>query len=140
TSALNRLEYLDPARLPQIAFGAALTPPPVIAQNVNLPPCGTPPAQCGNGVVEDGEECDDGNNHSCDGCSPSCKVETCGNADIECDEQCDDGARNGTPGARCATSGGRGGGVRYGPASPHECSGRYREWVSENPNCPNYAH
>ena len=136
TSALNRLEYLDPARLPQIAFGAALTPPPVIAQNVNLPPCGTPPAQCGNGVVEDGEECDDGNNHSCDGCSPSCKVETCGNADIECDEQCDDGARNGTPGDGCDASCRLVGTVRYVPASHIESSDCFLEWAIENPNGP----
>ncbi|MBM4354478.1 MAG: hypothetical protein FJ109_11920 [Deltaproteobacteria bacterium] len=33
---------------------------------------------CGNGVKEAGEECDDGNNNSNDGCSASCKAE-CGN-------------------------------------------------------------
>jgi cysteine-rich repeat protein len=33
-----------------------------------------PPAVCGNGVVEPGEECDDGNGDAGDGCSPACEV------------------------------------------------------------------
>jgi cysteine-rich repeat protein len=33
---------------------------------------------CGNGVLESGEECDDGNTVAGDGCSPSCVVEYCG--------------------------------------------------------------
>jgi cysteine-rich repeat protein len=37
---------------------------------------------CGNGVVEDGEECDDGNTDKDDGCDESCKVET----DWSCEE------------------------------------------------------
>lgn len=35
--------------------------------------CGVP--VCGNSVLEPGEECDDGNVASCDGCSSSCKPE-----------------------------------------------------------------
>ena len=46
---------------------------------------------CGNGVVEDGEACDDGNRVSGDGCSASCTVESCGDGIVEGDEQCDDG-------------------------------------------------
>lgn len=30
---------------------------------------------CGNGIVEQGEECDDGNRLNCDDCSMSCKIE-----------------------------------------------------------------
>ena len=30
---------------------------------------------CGNGVVEQGEECDDGNKNVWDGCSDTCRVE-----------------------------------------------------------------
>jgi len=34
----------------------------------------TQAAECGNGVVEPGEVCDDGNTHPDDGCSPDCDV------------------------------------------------------------------
>jgi len=50
---------------------------------------------CGNGKVEAGEQCDDGNTVSGDGCSSTCQNEvvgpTCGNGTIEAGEQCDDG-------------------------------------------------
>jgi cysteine-rich repeat protein len=61
---------------------------------------------CGNGIVERNEKCDDGNVFDNDGCSNSCKVEKvghvqvdkhlqpfnfCGNGVVEEDEQCDDG-------------------------------------------------
>jgi cysteine-rich repeat protein len=38
-------------------------------------PYNGPPAQCGNGEVEPGEECDDGNHDSWDGCDPNCMTE-----------------------------------------------------------------
>ncbi|MBU1221228.1 DUF4215 domain-containing protein [Myxococcota bacterium] len=50
---------------------------------------------CGNGILDDGEECDDGNNTSGDGCSRGCAdedgVQTCGNGIWEEGEECDDG-------------------------------------------------
>ncbi len=58
--------------------------------------------KCGNGVIEIGEDCDDGNTNSGDGCSSSCLNEgsvrprDCGNGAIEPGEDCDDGnARSG---------------------------------------------
>ncbi len=56
-------------------------------------------ASCGDGVVDAGEQCDDGNNVGCDDCDPSCHVEVghvCGDGILfpGCDEQCDDGAAN----------------------------------------------
>ena len=59
---------------------------------------------CGNGRVQSGEECDDGNRGDGDGCSSQCVVEAgwtcvgsssictrlCGNGTIEAGEQCDD--------------------------------------------------
>lgn len=48
--------------------------------------------RCGNGVVDDGEECDDGNATRFDNCSPLCQIE-CGNGIIEGTESCDDGNR-----------------------------------------------
>jgi len=57
--------------------------------------------QCGNGILEPGEQCDDGNERSGDGCSEQCLLdfsyrpplitEQCGNGILEPGEQCDDG-------------------------------------------------
>ena len=62
---------------------------------------------CGNGVVESGEQCDDGNTAGGDGCSASCMkeagftckkpgesceaVKSCGNGVLDAGEACDDG-------------------------------------------------
>jgi cysteine-rich repeat protein len=45
---------------------------------------------CGNGRVDTGETCDDGNILSGDGCSPTCGNEACGNGLQEPGERCDD--------------------------------------------------
>ncbi|RME57426.1 MAG: DUF4215 domain-containing protein, partial [Candidatus Dadabacteria bacterium] len=62
-------------------------------------PSPTPPTRnspvCGNGIVETGEDCDDGNIEDGDGCSSTCQIEfmfpTCGNGILEPPEECDDG-------------------------------------------------
>jgi cysteine-rich repeat protein len=46
---------------------------------------------CGNGIVETGEECDDGNQANQDGCSSACKTARCGDGIRQNGEQCDDG-------------------------------------------------
>jgi LPXTG-motif cell wall-anchored protein len=48
---------------------------------------------CGNGVVERGEQCDDGNTLSGDSCDRYCRAagSTCGNGMLERYEECDDG-------------------------------------------------
>jgi len=46
---------------------------------------------CGNSEVEPGEECDDGDTISGNGCSADCLLEICGNARVDAGEQCDDG-------------------------------------------------
>ncbi len=46
---------------------------------------------CGNGVLEDGEECDDGNDISSDGCTNECTISFCGNGVLDEGEECDDG-------------------------------------------------
>ena len=53
---------------------------------------------CGNGVVDPGEICDDGNQYSDDGCSATCSIDNyppvgpaCGDGTLDKDEECDDG-------------------------------------------------
>jgi len=47
---------------------------------------------CGDNVIQLGEECDDGNTRSGDGCSAYCQLEAkCGNGMFEAGEECDDG-------------------------------------------------
>lgn len=48
---------------------------------------------CGDGNLDSGEECDDGNTVNGDGCSAACEIETgsvCGNGVQEAGEECDD--------------------------------------------------
>lgn len=48
-------------------------------------------ATCGNGVVDPGEECDDGNRVDGDGCDSNCTRTACGNGILTAGEDCDDG-------------------------------------------------
>ena len=51
-----------------------------------------PTDDCGDGVLDDGEECDDGNNRGGDGCSATCNVDAfCGDGAVGGGEECDDG-------------------------------------------------
>lgn len=53
------------------------------------PDCTLP--TCGDGVVDSGEECDDGNDDELDGCSSACLLAQCGDGVRQGDEECDDG-------------------------------------------------
>ncbi len=69
---------------------------------------------CGDGIIERSEQCDDGNTDSGDGCSASCQIEAnyscptenqpcinlavCGNGILTSDETCDDGNTDGGDG------------------------------------------
>lgn len=44
---------------------------------------------CGNGIIEDGEICDDGNTDPGDGCDGQCQDEGCGNGRLDDGEACD---------------------------------------------------
>ncbi len=60
---------------------------------------------CGNGAVDPGEQCDDGNVTDGDGCSATCTKEAgavCGNGKVEVGEDCDDG--NVTAGDGCSAT------------------------------------
>ena len=94
-----------------------------------MPPVCAPPVGCGNGVLEAGEACDDGNNVNGDGCTAACQIEDgnpctanaecssdvcdmteapplcepagfCGNGVLDVPEGCDDG--NTTAGDGCS--------------------------------------
>jgi cysteine-rich repeat protein len=46
---------------------------------------------CGDGIVQPGEACDDGNLAVGDGCDATCQQEVCGNGILQAGEACDDG-------------------------------------------------
>jgi cysteine-rich repeat protein len=67
----------------------------VLNEEVPPPP---PPPVCGDGNLDAGEQCDDGNNVNGDGCSAECCIEPppppppyCGDGNVDSGEQCDDG-------------------------------------------------
>jgi len=49
---------------------------------------------CGNGVIETGEQCDDGNAVQEDGCHNDCLIPRCGDGITDLGEGCDDGTDN----------------------------------------------
>jgi cysteine-rich repeat protein len=60
---------------------------------------------CGDGILDAGEECDDGNTTSGDGCSATCTLEKepcCGDGILDAGEECDDG--NTTGGDGCSAN------------------------------------
>jgi len=65
-------------------------------QSLQAPSADTPPG-CGNGIEDDGEECDDGNLDNKDGCDQDCRVE-CGFTCVGggCGPICGDGIKAGT--------------------------------------------
>ena len=48
-------------------------------------------ALCGDGAVQEGEECDDGNLDDSDGCTTACLKQRCGDGITQPGEECDDG-------------------------------------------------
>jgi cysteine-rich repeat protein len=129
----NRFEYLSTP--PTILGSAIIQPaqdcaPATGCMNPSLAACAAS-AVCGNGVIEAGETCDDGNTLACDGCSPTCQTEGCGNGVIECGEECDDGASNGAPGDPCDATchAVQGGNTLFIPAARHGFTGCMLEWA-----------
>ena len=54
---------------------------------------------CGDGILDPGEECDDGDREPGDGCRADCTIESCGDGIEDPGEECDDG--NPFPGDGC---------------------------------------
>jgi cysteine-rich repeat protein len=68
--------------------------------DADLPDAG-PVYACGNGTLEPGEMCDDGNTDPDDGCAPDCTREPyCGDGEVTGDEACDDGNNRSGDGCR----------------------------------------
>ena len=60
---------------------------------------------CGDGALQLGEECDDGNTTSGDGCQASCRLPYCGDGEVDPGETCDEGLLNSDePDATCRTN------------------------------------
>jgi cysteine-rich repeat protein len=57
--------------------------------SADVPPLGSP--TCSNGMLDAGEECDDGDLDDCDGCDSNCTTSACGNGVVCSPEECDDG-------------------------------------------------
>lgn len=55
---------------------------------------------CGDGILDEGEECDDGNEVNTDGCRNDCTLPFCGDGILDRNEICDDG--NDLPGDGCS--------------------------------------
>ena len=72
----------------------------IVIFQFNVSVCGQY-ALCGNGNVEVGEQCDDGNGVGGDGCSTTCQIEECGNGVLDVGEECDDG--NAVSGDGCSS-------------------------------------
>ena len=56
-----------------------------------LPVVSLSEAQCGDGILGDGEECDDGNRSDEDRCLSNCQWSLCGDGKLDEGEECDDG-------------------------------------------------
>jgi uncharacterized repeat protein (TIGR01451 family) len=69
------------------AVGSPVTPSGPTAQ-VTVNPI---PPLCGNGTLDPGEQCDDGNLVDGDGCDSNCTLTACGNGIVTSGEVCDDG-------------------------------------------------
>jgi cysteine-rich repeat protein len=93
---------------------AACSTPPVPSDDDDYGP-----AECGNGIIEAQEECDDGNFEDSDGCLGTCQVASCGDSYLyEGIEQCDDG--NNRSGDACSVDCLSGEGCGNGVLDPGE--------------------
>ncbi len=71
TTGSNTMIYRKASKVPVI--NGTVTPAAVLTLDPTLPDCPV----CGNGAVETGESCDDGNTTAGDGCNDTCQDEAC---------------------------------------------------------------
>jgi len=80
--------------MPPDLTGSVITPAPLLLVNLALPQCGCTLGACGNGELNCGEVCDDGNTVNDATCTANCKrVPACGDGQMDTfiGESCDDG-------------------------------------------------
>lgn len=66
-----------PTRTPSLSPTPTHTPTVTYTSTPTPTRTATPTDACGNGIVDEYEECDDANFHVGDGCSPGCRIEPC---------------------------------------------------------------
>jgi cysteine-rich repeat protein len=76
-----------------------------------------------NGILEGGEECDDGNDNNNDGCTTLCKLPYCGDGFVQTGEACDDGGAQGEF-DECPDDCGAGGGTGGAGGGGNPCEGQ----------------
>ncbi len=59
---------------------------------------------CGDGILNPGEQCDDGNEDNTDDCTMLCQPPTCGDGFINNDEECDDSGESATCDVDCSVA------------------------------------
>ena len=81
---------------PTTGMSATGTSDPTTGGSTTSGTTGAPDPVCGDGVVDPGEQCDDGpNNGPGQACNAMCQANACGDGDVGPGEECDDGADNG---------------------------------------------
>lgn len=91
---------------------------------------------CGNNIVETGEQCDDGNLISQDGCSSTCVSEFCGDNVLQTMmlEQCEP-PNTATCDANCQIISGGGGGTPPSPGLPAHCTNSIWDGDESDQDC-----
>jgi len=94
----------------EVSIGATSSPEGPTMPDFPVPEPELPsvqPTACGDGIVEDGEECDNGvldAISSGSSCRPDCRWARCGDGVVDPGEECDDGGGNGQPGDSCSAN------------------------------------
>ncbi len=107
-------------------------------------PDAAPVFDCGNGLVEPGEECDDGNVVETDGCRNSCAWAACGDGAIRTGvEECDDGNTVSGDGCSAICLLCNGGDARFTWSGNNHCYSRTEaliDWATASTSCPGRGH
>lgn len=96
-AAILNLDYLPVVQAPLAVQGETNIISPVLVSTTTVP-AGKVMVGCGDGIIQAGEQCDDGNVVNGDGCSSTCQVQTgysCSGTPSVCTTICGDGIKVG---------------------------------------------